>query len=282
MYAATAAYLDARAHGGRWLLRIEDLDRPRSIPGAASSIQKTLAAFGFEWDGEVVHQSGRTALYADALEHLSRRGLLFECACSRRDLGEDARYPGTCRKREAVAGIPTGIRLRVNPRRIEFVDRIQGRFRQDVAAGVGDLLLRRRDGIHAYVLAVVVDDAAQGVTHVMRGADLLDNTPRQIYLQQELNLAEPRYAHVPVITEPDGAKLAKSRRSLRLDGSSPLPQLLTVFELLGLGPPACLREATIDEAWRWAVARWDVRRLPRGLNLRLGITAQLPEKRGLT
>ena len=265
-----ASYLDARANGGRWLLRIEDIDRPREVPGSAAHIVETLRAFGLEWDGDIIRQSDRTRHYAAALEELRARGLTFECSCSRLMLADEEHYPGTCRARPPDPGAATATRLRVAPGYIEFTDRIQGRYRQDVAAAVGDVILKRRDRLFAYLLAVVVDDAAQGVTHVVRGADLLDNTPRQIYLQRLLAMATPAYAHVPVLVEADGAKLAKSARSVRLDGRVALPQLMQIFGLLGLAPPEELVAASLSEAWGWAVARWDIRRMTRRLALPLG------------
>jgi glutamyl-Q tRNA(Asp) synthetase len=267
LYTAVAAYLDARATGGRWIVRIEDLDRPREVRGSAAGILATLRAFGFDWDGEVVHQRDRQERYAATLKRLRDCGLTYECSCSRGQLADDALYPGTCRERPQQSGVPTATRLRVEPDEILFSDRIQGAYRQNVAAAVGDIILRRRDGIIAYVLAVVVDDADQGITHVMRGADLLDNTPRQIHLQRVLGLSTPAYAHVPVLTESDGAKLAKSRRSVRADAGSALAQLIAVFGLLGLAPPASLAEATIAQAWGWAVAQWDIMRVPKRLTL---------------
>jgi glutamyl-Q tRNA(Asp) synthetase len=269
LYTAAASYLDARAHGGRWLLRIEDLDRPREIAGSAAAILQTLEAFGFEWDDEVVRQRDRIERYADALQTLQRRHLTFECSCSRLQLEEESRYPGTCRVRPSMPGVPTAARLRVEPGFVMFSDRIQGSYRQDVAAAVGDVILKRRDQVFAYLLAVVVDDAAQGVTHIVRGADLLDNTPRQIYLQNTLGLPQPAYAHVPVLTEADDTKLAKARRSVRLGTDSPLPQLLAVFSLLGLAPPDSLSTASLPQAWDWAIARWDMRRVPKRLNVRV-------------
>jgi glutamyl-Q tRNA(Asp) synthetase len=269
LYTAVASFLDARAHGGRWLLRIEDLDQPREVAGSAAGILRTLQAFGFEWDGAVVRQSDRNESYVSALQSLQARKLTFECSCSRLQLEDETRYPGTCRVRPSAAMIPTATRLRVEPRTILFSDRIQGTYRQDVAAAVGDIILRRRDQIFSYLLAVVVDDAAQGVTHVVRGADLLDNTPRQILLQQLLGLPTPAYAHVPVLTEPDDTKLAKSRRSVRLDTESALPQLLTVFAMLGLTPPQRLTAASLAEAWGWAIGQWRVYRVPKRLNVRV-------------
>ncbi len=268
LYTAVASYLDARANGGHWLLRIEDLDRPREVPGSAAHIVATLRAFGFEWDGELVRQADRTLHYAAALDALSARGLTFECSCSRLQLAEEERYPGSCREHPLIPGAATATRLRVDPGYVQFADRIQGSYRQDVAAAVGDVILKRRDQLFAYLLAVVVDDAAQGVTHIVRGADLLDNTPRQIYLQRLLGLATPAYAHVPLLVEADGGKLAKSARSVRLEGGGvALKQLLRVFELLGLAPPPVLATATIGAAWAWALPRWDINRMPKRLTL---------------
>jgi glutamyl-Q tRNA(Asp) synthetase len=276
LYTAAASFLDARAHGGRWLVRMEDVDRSREIAGAATRILKTLELYGFAWDGEVLRQSGRDAEYADALAGLAARGLIFECSCSRRTLTDEERYPGECRRHGAKPGAPTSIRLKVDPREIAFTDRIQGVFRQNVSEAVGDVILRRRDRLFSYLLAVVVDDAAQGVTHVVRGADLLDNTPRQIYLQETLALPTPRYAHVPVLIEASGQKLAKSAHSVGLDPDRVMLQLLHIFSLLGLGPPPALAGAGIEAAWAWAGAAWTLARIPRALELPLGHSAQPP------
>ncbi|HEY0801756.1 MAG TPA: tRNA glutamyl-Q(34) synthetase GluQRS [Steroidobacteraceae bacterium] len=267
LYAAVASYLDARAHRGRWLVRIEDLDRPREVVGSASGILQTLERFGFEWDGEITRQSDRAEHYDAALHRLEAQGLTFGCSCSRLQLEDELRYPGTCRGRRVGAAVAT--RLKIEPGHVTFTDRIQGTYRQDVAAAVGDIILKRRDQIFAYVLAVVVDDAAQAVTQIVRGADLLDNTPRQIYLQRLLGLPQPNYAHVPVLTEANDAKLAKSRRSVHLSANSPLPQLVSVFSMLGLKPPAVLRTAAIHEAWAWARANWSIDKVPKRLNLRV-------------
>ena len=248
---------------------MEDLDWPREIAGAAVGILRTLEAYGFEWDGDVVRQRDRSERYASALHALQAQHLTFECSCSRLQLEDEARYPGTCRLEPMSRGVATATRLRVEDGTIGFTDRIQGSYRQDVGAAVGDVILRRRDQIFAYLLAVVVDDAAQGVTHVVRGADLLDNTPRQIYLQRALGLPHPAYAHVPVLTEADDTKLAKSRRSVPLDTQSTLPQLLAVFSLLGLEPPNSLATATLREAWDWAISRFRIERVPRRLNVRV-------------
>jgi glutamyl-Q tRNA(Asp) synthetase len=238
------------------------------VPGSAASILRSLEQFGFEWDGAVVYQSARTELYEDALAGLHSRALTFECSCSRSELAEELRYPGYCRERPLHAGLATATRLRVDAGSLQFSDRIQGMFRQNVADAVGDFILRRRDRVFAYVLAVVVDDAAQGVTHVLRGADLLDNTPRQIYLQKLLGLSTPSYAHVPVLTDA-GKKLAKSSRRVRLDPASTVPQLVAVFDLLGLSPPGHLGQGSVGDVWNWAIQEWDVKRVPRRLALPL-------------
>ena len=269
LYTAAASYLDARANGGRWLVRLEDLDVPRMVAGSAAGILRTLDAFGFQWDGEVAYQSGRVERYTSALETLRSRGLTFECSCSRSQLADEERYPGYCRVAPRLAGAPTAIRLRIEPGYLQFTDRIQGAFRQDVAAAVGDVVLRRRDQRFAYLLAVVVDDDAQGVTHVVRGADLLDNTPRQILLQRLLELRSPRYSHVPVLIEADGGKLAKSSRSMGADVTAVVPQLMHVFTLLNLAPPPELRAAAVHEAWRWALGRWNIAAVPPRLTLPL-------------
>jgi glutamyl-Q tRNA(Asp) synthetase len=275
LFTATASFLEARARRGEWLLRIEDLDRPREVRGAADAMLATLEAFGFAWDGPVVRQSARRPLYAAALARLAADGLLFDCTCTRQELEDHERYPGHCRAGPLKPSLARARRLRVEPRQIHFHDRIQGRYRQDVAAAVGDLLLERRDGIYAYVLAVVVDDAAQGITDVVRGADLLDNTPRQIYLQQALALPTPTYAHVPLLTESDGGKLAKSKRSVRLNPARPQTQLRAVLEMLGMRPPADLDTGKLSELWAWAVANWQLERVPKCLAASVPHAAQV-------
>ena len=248
---------------------MEDLDRAREVPGAAARILRTLESFGFEWDGPVLRQCECQPRYEDALRGLSDRGLTFACTCSRLQLEDDLRYPGTCRNRLFPPDAATALRLRIDPAWVQFTDRIQGTYRQDVSASVGDVILKRRDRVFAYVLAVVVDDAAQGITDIVRGADLLDNTPRQIYLQRLFGSLQPTYAHVAVLMEEDGSKLAKSRRSIELSARSPLPQLLEVFALLNLRPPPMLEDATLAEAWMWARDNWDMNKVPRRLNLRV-------------
>ena len=263
LYTAAGAYLESRSRGGRFLVRIEDLDPPREVTGAAQEILATLEAFGFEWDGPVVRQSARTDLYDAALKALTDQGLLFPCTCSRSQLTDTEPYPGTCRGKAPPPAASAALRVRVPAGEIVVADRIQGEFSQDLAATSGDFIVRRRDGLTAYVLAVVVDDALQGVTEVMRGSDLLASTPQQIHLQRALALPTPQYAHLPLLTEADGAKLSKSRRSLRVDSTQASVELRRVFSLLGLDPPQGLQSASVNEAWSWAMSRWSLERVPR-------------------
>jgi glutamyl-Q tRNA(Asp) synthetase len=267
LFTAAASYLDARAAGGRWLLRIEDLDPPRVVPGAADRILGTLERFGFEWDGQVRRQSLRSAAYETALLDLRTRGLTFECSCSRAMLGDAARYPGTCRDGARIDTGGFAQRLRVDPGEVRFLDRVQGEHREHPADTHGDLILKRRDGWYAYLLAVVVDDADQGVTDVVRGADLIEHTAAQIYLQRALELASPRYAHVPALIEPDGAKLAKSARSVALDVADARSQLCRVFALLGLDPSKDQETWPLEALWEWAIDGWNIGRVPRGMTM---------------
>jgi glutamyl-Q tRNA(Asp) synthetase len=276
LFTAVASFLEARSHGGQWLLRIEDLDTPREIKGAASRIMDTLAAFGFEWPEPVLRQSARIAVYQSVINELEQRGLIYRCRCSRRDLREEERYPGTCRELHWPADTAAALRLRVDAGVIHFEDALQGSFRQDVARSVGDYILQRRDGIIAYALAVVVDDAAQGITHIVRGADLLDSTARQIYLQRELNLPTPVYTHVPVLMEAGGSKLAKSRRSIALDPQAAGRQLCAVLALFALPVPPDLHGAGLRSIWKWAQEHWASGRLSRHLSLNVPAGVHLP------
>lgn len=271
MVAALASWLDARAHGGTWLLRMEDLDTPRNVAGAADAILRALDACGLGWDGEVAWQSRRAELYRDALARLRTAGLAYGCRCSRREIADSAllpdgtrRYPGTCRN-----GLPPGVaarawRLRVEPGEVCFEDRLQGRCCQDVAATTGDFVLLRADGIVAYQLAVVVDDAEQGVTDVVRGADLLDATARQIRLQQALGLDRPSYLHVPAAVNAAGEKLSKQTRAPALDTARPAAALREAARFLGLPVEQLPQGADVTELLAWAVAGWSAGGLARG------------------
>ena len=261
LVAAVGSYADARRHGGRWLVRMEDLDRPRVIRGAADEILRTLETFGLQWDGPVEYQSERTEHYRQALEALTALGVTFECSCSRRERDGEGGYPGTCRAGPTRSG-PTATRFRVEDTVVSVEDRLQGRcdFRLRER---GDVIVRRRDGAFAYQLAVVVDDALQGVTDVVRGADLLDSTPWQIALQQALGLPASCYAHLPLVTEPDGGKLAKSKRSVPLDPATAGRQLHRALRLLHQDPPAPLESEPVAVVLEWACANWAPQRLRR-------------------
>jgi len=264
--AAVASYLDARAHDGRWLLRIEDVDEIRTIAGAANAFLTTLQALGMHWDGPVITQSTRTHYYQSACEQLGKH--VYACACSRKEIADSrlglasdgaAIYPGNCRH-----GVPTGkiaraLRLRVpdiseqTQECIRFEDRWLGWQTQHLATEVGDFVLKRADGFWAYQLAVVVDDAAQGVTHIVRGADLLDSTARQIYLQRLLGYPTPAYLHVPLVTGSDGEKLSKQNGAQALDLSQPLKALQEAAFFLGLEMTTATSVAAF---WEQALAAW--------------------------
>ncbi|QNM94976.1 tRNA glutamyl-Q(34) synthetase GluQRS [Chitinimonas koreensis] len=270
LLAAVGSYLEARAAGGRWLLRIEDLDPPREMPGAACGILRTLEAYGFEWDGEVVYQSRRLDHYRAALDRLVAAGLAYPCACTRREIADSSLrgidgpvYPGTCRAGLAAGRAPRAWRLRVGEGETGFLDAVQGWQSQVLARDLGDFVLLRADGYFAYQLAVVVDDALQGVSHVVRGADLLDSTPRQIYLQQALGSPLPGYAHLPVLTNAAGEKLSKQTRAPALEIERAGLELWQALTILGQQPPAGLRGAAPAEVWRWAFAHWRLGVVPR-------------------
>lgn len=262
LVAALASYLDARSVGGRWLLRMEDLDPPREVPGAQDAILHTLESYGFEWDGECVRQSDRHDAYAQVLDRLFDQGLAYACTCSRKQLeGHQGVYPGFCRN-ALHPRHDAAIRLRVPELIYGFTDRVQGEFRQHLGREVGDFVIRRRDGLYAYQLAVVLDDAWQGMSDVVRGADLLDSTPRQLYLQELLGLPQPRYLHVPLIIQPDGHKLGKSYRSPPLPPDQAGPLLNRALRALGQRPPDELAEATPRAVLGWGIANWDATRIP--------------------
>lgn len=258
--AALASYLDARAHQGTWLVRMEDLDPPREMPGAQTAILKTLETYGLEWDGPVLYQHERHAAYAETLQRLMSQGLAYACSCSRKHLQGHQIYPGTCRNL-MLDDHNTAIRIRVPELQYRFCDRVQGEFAQHLGQHLGDFVIRRRDGYYAYQLAVVLDDALQGVTDVVRGADLLDNTPRQLYLQELLGFAHPRYLHIPLITQADGHKLGKSYRSPPLPVAQVTPLLIRALRALGQPCQPELSDASPQELLSWAIAHWDTSRI---------------------
>ena len=268
---AVASYADARSNGGKWLVRMEDLDPPREMAGAASHILHTLEAFGFEWDGEVAYQSHRYALYEETLCRLKSAGLVYPCHCSRKDWQAGARrgadgfvYNGRCRhpgQRPALQGKQPAWRIRVPDRVIGFSDGIVGDYAQNLAGDIGDFVLLRADGYWAYQLAVVADDAEQGVTHIVRGQDLLVSTPRQIYLQQCLGVPTPQYAHLPLLTNAQGQKWSKQTLAPALDLNRREQLLRQVFRYLNL--PEAPETDRPAELLDWAVAHWDMDKVPK-------------------
>lgn len=267
---AVASFLDARSQGGEWLLRMEDIDPPREVPGAADRILRALDRFGLHWDGPVLYQSRRSEVYRHNLERLRKAGLVYPCACTRREIRDSALpgaaqavYPGTCRTGLPPGRKPRTLRLRVDAGSVGFADRLHGNIDEWLPTQTGDFVLRRADGLFAYQLAVVVDDALQGVSDVVRGSDLLDSTGRQIFLQQALGLQTPRYLHLPVVVNQHGTKLSKQTGARAVDHEPPLNLLITVLGLLGQRLPKQLMDATLEEFWNWAAASWDPQRIPR-------------------
>ncbi len=263
LIAAVASYLDAKAVGGRWLLRIEDLDPPREVAGSAEAIIASLLAHGLHWDGEILWQSERTARYEAALAQLAGRGQVFHCNCSRARLAElGGRYDGHCRRRPPGAMDACAIRLIADDVTIAFEDALQGPQRQRMNRDVGDFVIRRRDGIFAYQLAVVVDDADQGITHIVRGADLLQSTARQIYLQGLLQLPSPQYAHIPLLANKLGQKLSKQNLAPPLDDRHPGGNLRAALAFLGQpAPPSDITQP--GELLSWATQCWQLTAVPR-------------------
>ncbi|TWI65375.1 glutamyl-Q tRNA(Asp) synthetase [Pseudoduganella lurida] len=270
LVAAMASYLDAKVHRGQWLVRIEDLDRDRNVAGADEHILASLQRCGMQWDGEVTWQTRREPLYEAALAQLAQD--IYPCGCSRKEIADSQTrlglahhgalvYPGTCRAGLAPGKAPRALRLRTPqaPHRvIAFEDRWHGHVEQDITAQVGDFVVRRADGFWAYQLAVVVDDGAQGITDIVRGADLLDSTPRQLYLQELLGLPQPRYLHVPVVVNGDGEKLSKQTGAAAFDNGAPAEMLLATSLLpaarfLGLD----IRADTIPAFWQAAMPAWE-------------------------
>ena len=299
LVAAVGSYLDARHHNGTWLVRMEDLDAPRCVAGAADDILRTLEAFGLHWDGEIVHQSQRTAAYDEALHRLQATGAVYPCCCTRKEIADSALhgidgpvYPGTCRN-----GIPEGregrawrVRTDRSPSPlggeglgergvsamllpspqpspckgegvVGFDDELQGRIAQHLESEIGDFVVKRADGLYAYQLAVVVDDAFQDITHIVRGCDLLASTPRQIHLQQLLGLPTPAYMHLPVAVNAQGEKLSKQTLAPAISTDNAVATLISALDFLQQQPPAELRQGSVEEVLGWAVGNWQPERL---------------------
>ncbi|MBV6448640.1 MAG: Glutamyl-Q tRNA(Asp) synthetase [Nitrosomonas sp.] len=271
LVAAVGSYADAKFHHGKWLVRIEDVDLPRTVPGAAHHILDTLEKLGMEWDEEVIYQSQRSKVYQEALEVLNQQGLLYPCTCSRKEIADSSItglygfiYPGTCLNKPASIKNAHALRIRTSDEVIQFQDILKGLYAQRLRRDVGDFVLRRADGIYAYQLAVVVDDAVQNITHVVRGADLLDSTPRQIFLQQLLGYKTPHYLHLPVVTNAAGEKLSKQTNAAPIDTVNALRELVAALRFLGQNPPAEILDGDISSFWQWVIPNWRVDRIPDG------------------
>ena len=260
LVAAVASFLESKSRGGEWLIRIEDIDPPREVAGSADRIVEALQRFGLRADRPIVYQSDRTVAYVEARDRLLASGKAFWCGCSRADLPPSGIYPGTCRNGLPPGKSPRAVRLRVNDSPVVFRDAVQGEISEHLPSTVGDFVIWRADGLPAYQLAVVVDDAWQGVDEVVRGHDLLTSTARQIHVARALGLATPRYAHHPVATDTDGRKLSKRLRSDPLGRNARHETLRLALDLLGQHPPVGL---SLDELWRWALSHWRLDRVPR-------------------
>ncbi len=268
LIAAVGSYLDAKHHNGIWLVRMEDLDIPRTVKGAADDILRTLEAYGLHWDETVIYQSQRTLAYHATFEQLRTGNLLYPCACSRKEIADSALhhcdeliYPGTCRN-----GLPPGKtarawRVRVDDARIGFTDGLQGNIMQNLASEIGDFVVKRADGLFAYQLAVVVDDAFQGITHIVRGADLFNSTTRQIYLQRLLGFPTPAYTHLPIAVNAQGEKLSKQTLATPVDAKDPVAMLLRALVFLRQEPPAELANYDLGSVLSWAIIHWNKSRL---------------------
>ncbi len=286
LVAALASYCDAKANQGKWLVRMEDVDKPREMAGAADDILRTLEAFGFAWDGEVLYQSQRVAIYENSLSYLQHKGLIYACSCSRKEIADSAThngidgaiYPKICYQKtsknisdksasdfNASDSRTETASWRINvddAGSIAFVDAIQGNVSQNLSRDIGDFILKRKDGFFAYQLAVVVDDAQQNITHIVRGADLLDSTPRQIYLQQQLNVVTPRYAHVPVVVSAQGEKMSKQTRATAINRQNAQALLYQALCFLGQQPPSDLQFSGVETQLAWAIKHWQLNAVP--------------------
>lgn len=273
LVAAIASYLEAKKNNGQWLVRMEDVDELRNVKGAADSILQSLDAFGFEWDEDVLYQTARKEAYAEALQNLKKKQLVYPCTCSRKSLKAKAEtgkiktgkfgliYPGTCVTNTFSQFKPAdyAIRIKTPDQKFNFNDELLGKNSQNLKTDLGDFIIRRRDGLFAYQLAVVVDDEHQKITHVVRGADLLDSTSRQIYLQQCLSYPVLNYAHLPLIIHANGDKLSKQTGAQGIGTKADIPLLVECLGFLGQKPPAELKQESLKSVWQWALANWQVK-----------------------
>ena len=271
LLAAVGSYLQAKKNHGEWIIRMEDVDLTRKVEGADIDILHTLEAFGFEWQGEVLYQSKQNEHYENALQQLIEQSLVFPCLCTRKKLAQSSSdiYPGSCRQRPLPEENEHALRLIAHDIDITFYDAIMGRQSQNMAQQCGDFIIKRRDGLFAYQLAVVVDDAMQGITEIVRGADLLDSTPRQIYLQQLLGYHTPTYCHLPLAVDADGNKISKSEGAAKIDVKNREKQLCEVLKFLNQKPPSDLSDCSINDIWQWAIDNWAIDQVTAAKNQRL-------------
>jgi glutamyl-Q tRNA(Asp) synthetase len=262
LYAALASYLDAKYHQGRWLLRIDDIDTPRNISGAADAILRDLETFGLHWDGPVSYQSQTLPYYETGIQSLLVQKQLYRCNCSRKsllaaNLANPQIYPGFCRDKRINCDGPHALRIKTDKRWILFEDKLQGIIKQQPASDPGDFVIRRKDNIVAYQFAVVIDDHLNKVNHVVRGYDLLESTPRQIFIHHILGYPIPEYMHIPVITDNDGNKLSKQTHAQAVDTDNPTLTLFLLLQLLKQNPPDILRYTSVTEILNWAITHWN-------------------------
>ncbi len=265
LLAAVSSYLQAKKNNGEWIIRMEDVDLTRKVEGADTNILHTLEAFSFEWQGEVLYQSAQNEYYEEALQQLIKQSLVFPCTCTRKQLAETGSniYSGNCRQRQLPEKNEHALRLIAQDIDISFNDAIMGKQSQNMALQCGDFIIKRRDGLFAYQLAVVVDDAMQGISEIVRGADLLDSTPRQIYLQQLLGYTTPTYCHLPLAVDNTGNKISKSEGAAKVDIKNKEKQLYEVLVFLGQQPPTDLADSNINDIWQWAINNWNIHAVPK-------------------
>ncbi len=267
---AVGSFLQAKVNNGKWLVRIEDIDPPREVKGATDAILHSLEALGLYWDDTVLYQSKQIDVYIHAIEQLKHQDRLFPCTCSRKSIEIALAnkplkvYPGLCRNNQFSAQRNNfAFRVKVDGRDIEFTDALQGTLKQQLDKDVGDFIIRRVDGLIAYQLAVVVDDAQQKITEVVRGADLFDNTPRQMFLQQLLSLPNVSYVHLPLALDSKGHKISKQAQAPSIDIQKPVACLYQALQFLGQNPPPQLRLDNLDHLWQWALSNWKLNRIPK-------------------
>ena len=273
LIAAISSYAQARKQNGTWLVRIEDVDQPRCDATSTKLILEALEIYGMQWDENIVYQSQRDHLYQTALDILKSKNLSYDCACSRKDINVNAEYnsnliyPGTCKNGIKNNKQARSIRLHTNNEIINFNDKVQGYYSQNITKDVGDFIIKRADNLFAYQLAVVVDDEEQNITEVVRGSDMLDSTARQILLQQLLSYVTPQYMHIPLATTEDGNKLSKQNMAPPINIEDPRPTLISALTFLKQYPPTDLRDCNIETIWDWVINNWSIKAIPAKLSI---------------